>query len=259
MTYGIRLRAWGALACFTRPEMKAERVSYDVMTPSAARGIIESVYWKPQIRWVIDRIHVLRPIQFASLRRNELGSKIPAGAVESAMKNGAGALGVFIEEGRQQRAATVLRDVEYIVEAHFDVLEARGSAGESLGPKQAEAKHLDQFNRRARAGQCFHRPYFGCREFACDFELVAPGEPIGPRYGPPRDGSEVAEAFYGTDRATRDLGFMLHDVAFIDDPAGEIVEGSAGRRVRAVPKFFRARMDRGVIEVPRPDSGEVHS
>lgn len=152
MSFGIRLRVWGSLACFTRPEMKAERVSYDVITPSAARGVLEAVYWKPQIRWVIDRLHVLRPIRFTSLRRNEVGSKIPAGTVESVMKAGSGSLGLVVEDDRQQRAATLLRDVEYVIEAHFEVIDPRDSDGRPLDDKQAAAKHLDQFNRRAGAG-----------------------------------------------------------------------------------------------------------
>ena len=122
MAYGIKLHVWGDLACFTRPEMKVERVSYDVITPSAARGVVESIYWKPQIRWAIDRIHVLKPIRFTSLRRNEVGAKIPAGAAASAMKNGRGNLGMNIEEERQQRAALLLRDVAYLIEAHFEII-----------------------------------------------------------------------------------------------------------------------------------------
>src|SRR5262249_39056675 len=119
MNYGIRLRIWSDWALFTRPEMKAERVSYDVITPSAARGVIVAVYWKPQIRWIGDRIHVMKPVRFASIRRNELGSVIPAGSVSKAMQGGSGNLGVYIEEDRQQRASVLLRDVEYVIEAHF--------------------------------------------------------------------------------------------------------------------------------------------
>ncbi len=251
MNYGIVLRIWGDFACFTRPEMKAERVSYDAITPSAARGILEAIYWKPQIRWIIDRIHVLRPIRFTSLRRNEVGSKISAGTVESVMKAGAGSLGLVIEDDRQQRAATLLRNVEYVVEAHFEVIDPRESNGAVLGSNQAAAKHLDQFNRRTRAGQCFHRPYLGCREFTCDFELVEAHAPISSR------DPALPQPFYGSDAATRDLGFMLHDIDFTEDPKGEVIEGSHGRRVRATARFFRAQMRRGVIEVPHPRSPEV--
>lgn len=250
MGFGVTLRVWAPMACFTRPEMKAERVSYDAITPSAARGVLEAIYWKPQIRWVIDRIHVLRPIRFASLRRNEVGGKIPAGAVEAAMKAGSGALGLLVDEDRQQRAATILRDVEYVIEAHFEVLDASDSDGRKLDKNQAAAKHLDQFNRRARAGQCFQRPYLGCREFACDFELAEDG-PWRPRE------TTAGDAFYGTDAATRDLGFMLHDMEFVPDTNGNVIEGSKGERVTPIAKFFRAEMVRGVIKVPPPDSEEL--
>ena len=164
----VRLHLWGDFACFTRPEMKVERVSYDVITPSAARGVVEAIYWKPEIRWRIDRIHVLNPIRFTSLRRNEVASKIPAGNVARAMKAGRGSLGLYIEDDRQQRAATILRDVAYVIEARFDILAGEPNAG----------KHLDQFNRRARDGRCFHRPYLGCREFPADFALIEEGQPI---------------------------------------------------------------------------------
>src|ERR1044071_5462188 len=120
MGYGIAIRVRGDFACFTRPEMKVERVSYDVITPSAARGILEAIYWKPEIRWVIDRLHVLKPIRFTNIRRNEVGCKVSADSAAGAMKSGRGRLGLYIEEERQQRAATVLRDVEYAIEAHFD-------------------------------------------------------------------------------------------------------------------------------------------
>ncbi len=224
MTYGIKLKVWGDYALFTRPEMKAERVTYDIITPSAARGILEAVYWKPEIRWVVHRIHVLNPIRFASIRRNELGSVIPAGTVRSAMQSGTGTLGVYVEEVRQQRAATVLRDVAYVIEARFDVLDASGPE------TKPEAKHLDQFRRRARAGQCFHRPYLGCREFACDFELVE-GEP---------ERSRLA----GTPEGNRDLGYMLHDISF-------------DRGMTAF--FYRAVMRDGVVDVPPPTSHEVRA
>ncbi len=251
MSYGVLLRVWAPLACFTRPEMKAERVSYDVMTPSAARGVIEAIYWKPQIRWIVDRIHVLRPIRFASLRRNEVGSKVPAGTVEAAMKAGSGSLGLIVDEDRQQRAAIILRDVEYIIEAHFEVLDASESDGRKLDANQAAAKHLDQFNRRARAGQCFQRPYLGCREFACDFELVEDPGPRSPREPAPVD------VFYGTEASTRDLGYMLHDIDFVPDSKGSVIEGSRGARVTPEARFFRAQMVRGVIDVPPLGGAEV--
>ncbi len=223
MPYGIRLHVWGEYACFTRPEMKVERVSYDAMTPSAARGILEAIHWKPAIRWEVDRIHVLRPIRFETLRRNELGNKIPAGNVTKAMRAGSTeGLRTVVEDDRQQRAATLLRDVGYVIEAHF-VLTA------AAGPDDSEVKHLAMFNRRAARGQCFHRPYLGTREFAADFELVDDTMPM----------SSLPE----TDR-DRDLGWMLFDIDYAD--------GSS-------PRFFRARLSGGVIEVPAWNSPEVRA
>ena len=213
MSFGIRLQCWGEWACFTRPEMKVERVSYDVMTPSAARGILEAIYWKPEIRWTIDRITVLRPIRFASIRRNEVKDKIGAATVAKVMKANAGDLSLVVSDGddRQQRASLLLRDVSYLIEAHFDILS---------GPENA-AKHLDQFQRRARRGACFTRPYFGCREFAAHFALMESDVTA-----PTADESLAGE---------RDLGWMLHDIDF-----------AAGGQAR----FFRAVMRDGVIDVP---------
>jgi CRISPR-associated protein Cas5d len=218
MSFGIKIRCWGELACFTRPEMKVERVSYDVITPSAARGIIEAIYWKPEIDWIIDKLRVLRPICFTSMRRNEVGTKINANAAATVMRAGSGDLGLFIEVERQQRAALLLRDVAYVIEAHFEII-----SGE-----QNEAKHLDSFNRRARSGQCFSRPYLGCREFPADFELIENEEAI-----PPCDPSLMG---------TRDLGWMLHDIDFTRDRQ---------------PRFFHAVMSDGIITVPPFNSTEV--
>jgi CRISPR-associated protein Cas5d len=210
MGYGVRLLVWGNYACFTRPEMKVERVSYDVITPSAARGILEAIHWKPAIRWVVDRLHVLKPIRFETIRRNELGHKIPASSAQSAMNRGRADLHAIIEDDRQQRAATVLRDVAYVIDAHFEPTPHAGA-------DDNEGKHLDCFNRRARKGQCFHRPYLGCREFPADF-APPEGEP------PPPDPAL---------RGERDLGWMLHDIDFADG---------------MTPRFFRAVMRDGVIE-----------
>lgn len=220
MSFGIKLHVWGDLACFTRPELKVERTSYDVITPSAARGVVEAIYWKPEIRWVIDRLHVLKPIRFTSMRRNEVGAKIPANAASSAMKSGRGNLGMYIEEERQQRAALLLRDVAYVVEAHFDIVSGDANEG----------KHLDQFNRRARAGQCFTRPYLGCREFAADFALIEKDADL-----PKPDASLLVE---------RDLGWMLHDIDFKN-----------GKQAR----FFHAIMKDGMIDVPPLHSPEVRA
>src|SRR5690606_27915855 len=140
MSYGIRLHIWGERACFTRPEMKVERVSYDVMTPSAARGILEAIHWKPAIRWVIDAIHVLKPIRFQSIRRNEVGGKMPATKVKTAMNRGSlEGLYQLVDQDRQQRAATVLVDVAYVIEAHFELTDR-------AAPDDNEGKHLDIFN-----------------------------------------------------------------------------------------------------------------
>ena len=152
MAYGVKLYVWGAYACFTRPEMKVERVSYDVLTPSAARGILEAIHWKPAIRWVIDRIHVLKPIRFDTLRRNEIGSKIAPNQVRAAMSSGESErLAVVIDDDRQQCATALLRDVAYVIEAHFKLTVAATD-------DDTAAKHQAMFTRRAAKGQCFHRP-----------------------------------------------------------------------------------------------------
>ncbi|ABC29592.1 conserved hypothetical protein [Hahella chejuensis KCTC 2396] len=215
MSYGIRLLVWGERACFTRPEMKVERVSYDVITPSAARGIIEAIHWKPAIRWVIDRIHVLNPIRFESIRRNEVGGKLSARNVAKAMKAGrVDGVAFFVEEDRQQRAATVLRDVAYVIDAHFELTE-------KAGVDDSEGKHLDIFNRRARKGQYFHAPCLGVREFPAYFRLLDADE------SPPQPHTSL--------EGEVDLGWMLHDIDFVNG---------------MTPRFFRARMVNGVIEAP---------
>lgn len=210
MGYGVAVKVWGDYACFTRPEMKTERVSYDVMTPLAARGILEAIHWKPAIRWVIDRIHVLNEIQFDNIRRNEVGSKIPADNVRSAMRGGSVLLYQDVVADRQQRASLVLRHVAYVIEAHFELTE-------QAGPEDTAEKHYNIMLRRLRQGQCFHRPYLGCREFPAHFELIE-----GPL--PP-----------SCCRGERDLGWMLLDIDYRDG---------------MTPRFFRAVMRDGVIEVP---------
>lgn len=213
MAYGVSILVRGDRACFTRPEMKAERVSYDVITPSAARGILEAIHWKPAIRWNIERITVLNPIRFETIRRNEVGSRLSAANVGKAMKLGrVDPLFVAVEDDRQQRAATILRDVAYVIDAHF-TLTARAGADDSVG------KHLDIVNRRLRKGQCYHAPCLGVREFAAIFEPLDGPLPL------------VHPMLLGE----RDLGWMLHDIDF-----------DAGM----TPHFFRARMIDGVIEVP---------
>lgn len=231
MAYGVKLKVWGEYACFTRPEMKVERVSYDVVTPSAARGILEAIYWKPEMRWVVDRLHVLNPIRWTHIRRNEVDCKIPTRNITTAMDGGDAVLAIAVEEHRQQRAAMILRDVCYGIEAHVEVLEHNGPED------KPEAKHLDQFRRRAEKGEYFHHPYLGCREFPANFELV--------EAFPPCDESL---------RGERDLGFMLHDIAFVADEKGEIVESNKGRRLTAQPRFRRFVMRDGVMEVPPFDA-----
>ena len=217
--FGVRLRVEGEYACFTRPEMKVERVSYDVMTPSAARGILEAIHWKPAIAWRIDRIHVLKPIRFQSIRRNEVGKKIPMGSVRTARNSGSiESLYTKIEDDRQQRAATVLFDIEYVIEAHFDLTD-KASENDNVG------KHLDIFNRRARRGQCFHQPCLGMREFVAYYTLIEHEEDIPPAID-----------------ETRDLGYMLYDIDHENERQ---------------PLFFRAAMKQGVIDIPSPNSPEV--
>lgn len=219
MPQGIKLLVSGDHALFTRPEMKVERVSYDVMTPSAARGILEAIHWKPAIRWVVDAIHVLKPIRFQSIRRNEVGHKAPASKIKSAMNKGdLHGLHLLVDEDRQQRASTLLIDVAYVIEAHFDMTDRSGN-GDNPG------KHLDTFTRRVRKGQCFHQPCLGTREFPARFKLIEANEPLP---------VPIAES--------RDLGFMLWDI----DHAGD-----------RSSMFFRARLENGVVNVPAPDSLEI--
>ncbi len=223
---GVKLLVWGEYACFSRPEMKVERVSYDVMTPSAARGILEAVYWKPSIRWVIDRIHVLNPIVFTHVRRNEISCKIPAKDYE---RNP----GINVTGHRQQRAGMVLKNVKYGIEAHFEF---------TTDEDRNEGKHLDSFNRRAARGQCFHHPYLGTREFYADFGKADSFPECHPSL-----------------RGEKDLGYMLHDIVFVPDPKGKIVESNKGTRITAEPRFFRVIMRDGIIEVPPLDGKEVRA
>jgi CRISPR-associated protein Cas5d len=201
-TFRVRLR--GPYACFTRPEFKTERVSYEVMTPSAARGILDAILWKPAIRWHVERIHVLAPIRFESVRRNEVNSK-------ASLK--ADVTRYFADEDRAQRNTLMLRDVDYVIEAHFTLTELKGS-GDSL------RKFVEMFERRLQKGQCFHTPYLGCREFAADF-------------GPAPETWKVPPGLDGA----RDLGQVLLDIRFE-------AKGSP------TPIFFPASLRGGVLEVP---------
>lgn len=242
MSYGIRLHIAGEFACFTRPEMKVERVSYDVITPSAARGILEAIYWKPQIRWVIDRIHVLTPIRFTNIRRNEVGTK--AGTPTAAAMRGESVpmMGILADDSknRQQRAATLLRDVSYVIEAHFDILDRRFEKnGPELPARDCEGKHLDMFNRRARNGQCFHQPCLGTREFAARFTLI-------------EEGDQLPTSTLTEDQRNRTLGWMLHDIAYLpaDKKAKDSFLTGSGKRIRTEPRFFNAELKDGILDVP---------
>lgn len=233
MAYGIKLLVWGDYASFNRPEMKVERVSYDVMTPSAARGILEAIHWKPGIKWVVDTIHVLAPIRFTHIRRNEVSCKIPTkGNVAAAMRGKTVIPGCAVEDFRQQRAAMILRDVRYGIAAHLEILRPDASPGGKV-LANPEAKHLESFKRRASKGQFFHQPYLGTREFPASFELV----------------NEFPECPKEL-RGERHLGIMLHDLEFIPDKNGKIIESSEGQRVSATARFFLAVMREGIIHIP---------
>jgi CRISPR-associated protein Cas5d len=233
MNYGITLKISGDYALFSRPEMKVERVSYDVITPSAARGVLEAIYWKPQIRWIIDEIHVLNPIRFTNIRRNEVASKISvkgAFGVNAAMENLDIRPSLDVAEDRQQRASLLLKDVAYVIKAHVHILDARVERDTAPVPEnEALGKHLDMFKRRARKGQVFQQPYFGCREFPVRFELIESQEDI-----PTPHASFAGE---------KDLGFMLLDLEFDQDRTTHKVKSTT-------PHFFRAFMRDGVIQVP---------
>lgn len=204
------MEVWGPYALFTRPELKTERVSYDVMTPSAARGLLEAVFWHPGMRWKINRIHVMSEIRFTNIRRNEVKSKILASNVRTAMTGSGKPPAIYTGEDIQQRASMVLTDVRYVIEAHFELTER-------AAPSDNEGKFIEITRRRLERGQCYHQPYFGCREFPTSFRMWE-GGPI----------PTIAE--------TRDLGLMLYDMDY-----------SNPRRIE--PMFFRARLEQGVLEV----------
>lgn len=214
MGFGIKVLISGDRACFTRPEMKTERVSYDVITPSAARGILEAVYWKPAIAWKIDSIQVVNEIRFDTFRRNELASKLSYQNAKAAYSKNVPVY-VDVMADRQQRATMYLKDVAYIVTAHFEIT---ARAGESDTPE----KHYNIALRRLRKGQCFNQPYLGCREFPATVSLV-------------EDGS--VESYY-QDIDRFDLGFMLYDIDFKNSME---------------PMFYRAVMKNGVIDTSRQE------
>lgn len=212
MGYGITVKVWGEYALFTRPEMKVERVSYDVITPSAARGLIEAIYWKPAIRWIIDRICVYNPIRFTNIRRNEVGGKLPAATARRVME-GSMTEPFYLNASadRQQRASTLLRDVCYVICAHFELTD-------KAGPADTAEKHYNIALRRIREGKCYHTPCFGCREFAANFSPAPETLPATPFSG------------------ESDLGYMLYDMDFSDP-----------EDIR--PLFFRAVMRNGIIDL----------
>lgn len=218
------LKVWGDFACFTRPEMKVERVSYDVITPSAARAVFSAILWKPAIRWHIKRIEVLNPIAFTSVRRNEVGALAsPRGKV-------------FIEEARQQKAGLLLRDVAYRLYAELEFIPPT-QREDDLFPKSDESpqKYFEMFERRAKKGQTFHMPYLGCREFAASFDFVPASEAERVRQQEP-----ALDASHD-----RDFGFMLYDMNYTLPEAPE-------------PMFYRPVMRSGVIEVPDVTESEVY-
>jgi CRISPR-associated protein Cas5d len=217
------LHVWGEFACFTRPEMKVERVSYDVITPSAARAVFEAIFWKPAIRWVVNRVDVLSPIRTTTIRRNEVASKISSSKAERAMRDGRGDLGIFIEEERQQRAATVLKDVAYLLHAHVEVKPG-------MERDYSKVKLHEMFMRRAEKGQCFMQPYLGCREFPAYFEPVTDASRFSPISNQDKD---------------KDLGFMLHDFDYL--------------RETPEPRFFRAHLRNGRLHIPHPGSDEFRA
>lgn len=237
------LEVSGDFACFTRPEMKVERVSYDVMTPSAARAVFESIVWKPAIRWRVTKIEVLKPIKWISVRRNEVGAVASTRNSQAAMGTGSSDLGLYIEDERQQRAGLFLRDVAYRIHAYFELRDPgfhmshfpqlskvpvnRGEEDLNAMPDNNAAKFMNMFERRAFRGQCVNQPYLGCREFACTFHVVedvnAEPKPIS---------------------VTKDLGWMLYDLDY-SNPADP------------KPSFFPARLKSGVVNVPPWESEEV--
>lgn len=215
------LEVKGSMACFTRPEMKVERVSYDIITPSAARAIFESIFWKPAIQWNITRIEVLNPIRWFSMKRNEIGSLMSPRSS-----------GLFIEDNRQQKSSLLLKDVCYRIFAELEFVPIRNRAKEDMlkvpskSSDENPGKYNAMFERRAKKGQCFNQPYLGCREFSADFTYIEN----------PVKGNGIPE--------DRDFGYMLYDMDFTNEKDPK-------------PMFFRAIMKQGVLIVPSINSEEV--
>lgn len=213
MGMGVKVKVWGDFALFSRPELKVERCSYDVMTPSAARGILDAIYWHPGLKWVVDKIYVRKPIQFTSVRRNEVKSKVLASSVLQAYNGGEKPLYISSKEEIVQRASLLLCDVEYVIDAHFEMTE-RANATDNPG------KFKDIIMRRLRRGECFHMPYFGCREFPAHFCLW--------------EEEKISTAY--EDVEEKDLGLMLYDLDYRNP---EDIQ----------PMFFRAVLKRGVLDL----------
>ena len=212
MAYGVKVRVWGEYALFCRPEMKVERCTYDMMTPSAARGLMESVYWHPGCKWIVDKIYVRKPIRFTSIRRNEVKNKVSGSGALKVMKGGKSDLSIYSKAEIVQRASVILRDVDYVIEAHFEMSD---QASDADNP----GKFKDIIMRRLRRGECYHQPYFGCREFPANFELY--------------EEDEIDTAYPGE---RRDLGYMLFDMDYSDS---ENIQ----------PMFFRAVLENGVLDL----------
>lgn len=206
----VKVEVWGPYACFSRPELKVERASYEVPTPSAARGILDAIFWHPGLHWIVDKIYVLNPIRFTNIRRNEVKSTVMASNVKTVMTGGGGKLYLNTKEDIQQRAALVLQDVRYVIEAHFDMT---NKAALSDNP----GKFSDIMNRRLEKGQCYNQPCFGTREFPASFRKW--------------DGGGIP-----TIDETRELGIMLYDIDYSDPK-------------NITPMWFRARLEKGVVHV----------
>jgi len=230
----------GDFACFTRPEMKVERVSYDVITPSAARAIFEAVLWKPAIKWGITKIEVLKPVRWVNIRRNEVGSIISGRNVSTAMNGGNASLQILVEDDRQQRAGLFLRDVAYRLHAKFTLQDDRKhihhyphlQCADSETSENSFTKFAEMFKRRARKGQCFNQPYLGTREFSCSFRFIEQNELV----------KEMS--MYPAIPENKTLGWMLYDMDFSD-------------LNNPTPRFFNAEMNAGVINIPEWDSEEI--
>ena len=218
----IQVEVWGDYALFSRPEFKVEHVSYDTMTPSAARGLLESIYWHPGLRWRIDRIHVCSPIRFTNIRRNEVKDTISARKVKTVMEKGQGELYLATPESIQQRAAMVLRDVHYVIDAHFEMTQR-------ASPTDNPGKFQEMMRRRVEKGQFYHQPCFGVREFPAHFKPCTQLPPCPEEL-----------------KGEKDLGWMLLDMDYSDPE-------------NITPHFFRATLRDGVLEVPPMYAEEVRT